>query len=75
MGSHYCEKSNHYKTKTQARCFKKRKEEMSKSGWAQHLADKLHKPITCKFTKRRVLANGIDEIWAADLAEMGRFSG
>ena len=46
---------------------------MSKSGCAQHLADKLHKPITCIFTKRRVLTNGIDEIWAADLAEMRRF--
>ena len=42
--------------------------------WAQQLAEELHKPITRKFTKRRVFVKGIDEIWAADLVEMGKFS-
>ena len=42
--------------------------------WAQQLADELHKPITRKFTKRRVFVKGVDEIWAADLVEMGKFS-
>ena len=35
------------------------------SGWAQQLAEELHKPINRKFTKRGVFANGI-----ADLVEM-----
>ena len=34
------------------------------------LAEELHKPIRRKFKKRRVLVSGIDEIWAADLADM-----
>ena len=42
--------------------------------WAQQLAEELHKPITRKFTKRRVFVKGVDEIWAADLVELGRFS-
>ena len=42
--------------------------------WAQQLAEELHKPIRRKFTKRRVFVKGVDEIWAADLVEMQRFS-
>ena len=34
------------------------------------LAEELHKPIKRKFRKRRVFVNGIDKIWAADLADM-----
>ena len=34
------------------------------------LAEELHKPIKRKFNKRRVFVNGIDKIWAADLADM-----
>ena len=34
----------------------------------------LHKPVRRKFNKRRVLVNGIDKIWAADLADMKAFS-
>ena len=34
----------------------------------------MHKPITRKFTKRTVISNSIDEIWAADLVEMQKFS-
>ena len=44
------------------------------SDWSQQLADELHKPITRNFQKRSVISNGIDEIWAADLVEMQKFS-
>ena len=47
---------------------------MSSSDWSQQLADELHKPITRNFQKRSVVSNGIDEIWAADLVEMQKFS-
>ena len=38
------------------------------------LVEELHKPIKRKFKKRRVLVNGIDRIWAADLVDMQVFS-
>ena len=38
--------------------------------WTDTLAEELHKPVTRKFTKRRVYVNGIDKIWAADLVDM-----
>ena len=38
------------------------------------LAEELHKPVKRKFERRRVLVNGIDKIWAADLADMKAFS-
>ena len=41
---------------------------------ASLLAEELHKPIRRKFKKRRVLVNGIDKIWAADLVDMQAFS-
>ena len=44
------------------------------SDWSQQLADELHKPITRNFQKRLVVSNGIDDIWAADLVEMQKFS-
>ena len=42
--------------------------------WLSLLATELRKPVKRSFPKRRVLSNGIDEIWAADLVEMGKFS-
>ena len=42
--------------------------------WSQQLADELHKPITKNFSKRKVISNGIDKIWTADLVEMQKFS-
>ena len=42
--------------------------------WSQQLADELHKPISKHFSKRKVISNGIDKIWTADLVEMQRFS-
>ena len=42
--------------------------------WTDQLADELHKPIIKNFPKRKVYANGIDKIWAADLVEMQAFS-
>ena len=44
------------------------------SDWSQQLADELHKPITRTFQKRSVISSGINEIWAADLVEMQKFS-
>jgi len=38
------------------------------------LADELHKPVKRKFSRRRVISNGIDKIWGADLVEMQKFS-
>ena len=38
------------------------------------LEEELHKPLRRKFKKRRVLVNGIDRIWAADLVDMQAFS-
>ena len=37
------------------------------------LAEELHKLIRRKFKRRRVLVNGIDKIWAADLVDMQVF--
>ena len=37
------------------------------------LAKELHKPAKRKFKKHRVFVNGIDKIWAADLADMKAF--
>ena len=42
--------------------------------WSQQLAEELHKPITRKFLKRTVISDSVDEIWAADLVEMQKFS-
>ena len=42
--------------------------------WSNKLADELHKPVTRKFTKRRVLVYNIDDIWAADLIDMQTFA-
>ena len=44
------------------------------SDWSQQLADELHKPITRNFQKRKVISNTRDDIWAADLVEMQKFS-
>lgn len=41
--------------------------------WTDELAEELHKPVTHKFKKRRVYANGVDKIWAADLVDMSAF--
>ena len=38
------------------------------------LAEELHKLVRRKFKRRRVLVNGIDKIWAADLVDMQAFS-
>ena len=52
---------------------KKRKTALS-IDWSQQLADELHKPITRTFSKRTVISNGVDKIWAADLVEMQKFN-
>ena len=72
MGTLACKKRNKYEAKT-GNGSEKRKKEMS-DDWLSLLATELHKPFKRNFPKRRVLSNGIDEIWAADLVEMGKFS-
>ena len=42
--------------------------------WSDALAEELHKPVTRKFKKRRVIAGGVDKIWAADLVDMKAFA-
>ncbi|PFX11591.1 putative uncharacterized transposon-derived protein F54H12.3 [Stylophora pistillata] len=44
------------------------------AGWQEELADELHKPVRRNFRKRRVIVNGIDEIWCSDLVEMQKFA-
>lgn len=53
---------------------KKRKKPSSEVNWQSKLADELHKPIKRNFARRRIITNHIDEIWAADLVEMQKFS-
>ena len=42
--------------------------------WSNELADELHKSIRRKFTKRRVFANEVDSMLAANLVDMQSFS-
>ncbi len=42
--------------------------------FSDELAEELHKPLRHKFPKRRVMVQGIDDTWAADLVEMGTLS-
>ena len=45
-------------------------------GWElkKTLAEELHKPVRRKFKRRRVLVNGINKIWTADLVDMQAFT-
>ena len=73
MGSN-CKILNKYQTKTWSWSADKKRKTALSSDWSQQLADKLHKPITGNFSKRTVISNGIDEIWASDLVKMQKFS-
>jgi len=42
--------------------------------WKKDLADELHKPVKRKFPRCRIISNGIDQIWAADLVEIQKFT-
>ena len=42
--------------------------------FTDELAEKLHKPVTRNFQRRRVIVNGIDEISAADLIDIQAFT-
>ena len=42
--------------------------------WQAELAQELHKPVKRDFTQQHVVVNHIDEIWAADLVDMQKFS-
>ena len=39
------------------------------------LAKELHKPVRTHFRKRSILTKGIDDLWAADLIDMKKYSG
>ena len=39
-------------------------------GWQSQLVDELHKGVRRKFVRRRIIVNGVDEVWAADLVDM-----
>lgn len=38
------------------------------------VVNELHKPARKNFKRRRILINGLDDLWQADLAEMGNYS-
>ena len=38
------------------------------------LAKELYKPVRKNFEKRRIITKGIDDLWAADLMDMKKFS-
>ena len=38
------------------------------------LAKELHKPVRIHFRQRRIITEGIDDLWAADLIDMKEFS-
>ena len=46
----------------------------SEVGVNEELAEELHKPVIKKFKRRKVYSRFKDNIWAADLAEMGSLS-
>ena len=60
--------------KKQGKSKKRQKPLSEEENWQVKLADELHKPIKRNFTRRRVIANHIDEIWCSDLVEMQQFS-
>ena len=49
-------------------------EQKKKKKKVSTLAEELHKPVRRKLKRRRVLVNGIDKIWAADLVDMQKFT-
>ena len=38
------------------------------------MVDELHKPIKRNFTRRRVIANHIDEIWASEMKQFSKWN-
>ena len=53
---------------------KKWEKPSGEENWQEKLADELHAPIKRNFTRRRVITNHIDEIWASDVVETQQFS-
>ena len=43
---------------------------LKKSQWTDALAKELQNTVIRKFKKRRVIARGVDKIWAADIVDM-----
>ncbi len=38
------------------------------------MAKELHKPVRTHFKKRQIITKGIDDLWAADLIDIKKFS-
>ncbi|XP_065645501.1 uncharacterized protein LOC136075975 [Hydra vulgaris] len=51
-----------------------KKEDDKEVKWSDKLANELHRPVVKHFRKRKVIVNGIDEVWAASLIDMKSFS-
>ena len=49
-------------------------EENKEIKWTDNFAKELHKPVRFKFKKRRVYSPGPNSIWAADLADLSKYS-
>ena len=47
---------------------------MDKKEYFNILKRELHKPVTKKFKRAQVITTGIDDVWAADLADMQQFA-
>ena len=75
MGALVGKKCYQYEAETRSRSSKKtEKSRRVKKTGKKKLADELHASIRRNFTRRRVIVNHIDEIWASDLVEMQQFS-
>ena len=46
---------------------------MNKKEFLNQLSIELHKPITRKVKRAKVITKGIDDVWACDLVEMGTY--
>ena len=47
---------------------------MDKKEYFKILTKELHRPITRKFKRTQIITTGIDDVWAADLADMHLFA-
>ena len=51
-----------------------KKNDQKTTPWQEKLADELYKPVRRNFTKRRVIARYVDNIWCSDLVHMQKLS-
>ena len=60
--------------KTTSEVLQEKNDDDEKVRWTDEYARELHKPVRFKFKRRRVFSPAPDAIWAADLADMSKFS-